>query len=34
LWFIVAFEDGKPTPDFLAGCEVGLQVAFDSAALR
>jgi DNA-binding XRE family transcriptional regulator len=30
LWFIAAFEDGRPTPDFLAGYEVGLCVALES----
>jgi hypothetical protein len=27
LWFIAAFEDGKATPDFLAGYEVELEAA-------
>ena len=30
LWFIAAFEDGKATPDFLAGYEVDLSVALRS----
>jgi ribosome-binding protein aMBF1 (putative translation factor) len=34
LWFIAAFEDGKATPDFLAGYEVDLSAALESAGLR
>ena len=29
LWFIAAFEDGKATPDFLAGQEIDLRVALE-----
>jgi hypothetical protein len=31
-WFIAAFEDGKDTPDFLAGYEIDLRAALDRAA--
>ena len=31
LWFIAAFEDGKATPDFLAGYEVDLRAALEAA---
>ena len=31
--FIAAFEDGKATPDFLAGYEVGLRAALESAGV-
>jgi len=31
-WFIAAFEDGKETPDFLAGYEIDLRAALDRAA--
>ena len=31
LWFIAAFEDCKATPDFLAGYEVDLRAAPESA---
>jgi hypothetical protein len=31
VWFIAAFEDGKATPDFLAGYEVDLRAAPESA---
>ncbi len=31
LWFIAAFEDGKATPDFLAGFEVDLEAALEAA---
>jgi predicted transcriptional regulator len=34
LRFIAAFEDGKATPDFLAGYEVDLHVALDRPASR
>ena len=34
LWFIAAFEDGKATPDFLAGYEVDLRAVLESAGLR
>ena len=34
LWFIAAFEDGKATPDFLAGYEVDLRAALESAGMR
>jgi hypothetical protein len=34
LWFIAAFEDGKATPDFLAGCEVYLSAALESAGVE
>jgi predicted transcriptional regulator len=34
LWFIAAFEDGKATPDFLAGYEVDLRAALESAGVR
>jgi hypothetical protein len=30
IWFIAAFEDGKATPDFLAGYEVDLSTALES----
>jgi hypothetical protein len=33
LWFIAAFEDGKATPDFLAGYEVDLRTALEPEAL-
>ena len=33
LWFIAAFEDGKATPDFLAGYEVDLRAAREPEAL-
>ena len=33
LWFIAAFEDGKATPDFLAGYEVDLRTAREPEAL-
>ena len=32
LWFIAAFEDGKATPDFLAGHEVDLEADLESGA--
>ena len=31
LWFIAAFEDGEATPDFLAGYEIDLRAAIESA---
>jgi hypothetical protein len=31
LWFIAAFEDGKATPNFLAGYEVDLRAALEAA---
>ena len=34
VWFIAAFEDGKATPDFLAGYEVGLCAALEAAVHR
>ena len=34
LWFIAVFEDGKATPDFLAGYEVGLSVALEAAGVE
>jgi hypothetical protein len=34
LWFIAACEDGKETPDFLAGYEIDLRAALDRAASR
>ena len=34
LWFIAAFEDCKATPDFLAGYEVDLRAALESAGMR
>ena len=33
LWFIAAFEDGKATPDFLAGYEVDLRAALEAAGV-
>ena len=33
LWFIAAFEDGKATPDFLAGYEVNLRATLESAGV-
>src|ERR1700693_84549 len=33
-WFIAAFEDGKATPDFLAGYEVDLRAALESAGVE
>jgi len=34
LWFVAAFEDGKPTPDFLVGYEMDLQAALESAGVE
>jgi hypothetical protein len=34
LWFIAAFEDCKATPDFLAGYEVDLRAALESAGVE
>ena len=34
VWFIAAFEDGKATPDFLAGYEVGLCAALEAAGVE
>jgi ribosome-binding protein aMBF1 (putative translation factor) len=34
LWFIAAFEDSKATPDFLAGYEVDLSAALESAGVE
>jgi hypothetical protein len=33
VWFIAAFEDGKATPDFLAGYEVDLCAALEAAGV-
>jgi len=33
VWFIAAFEDGKETPDFLAGYEVDLCAALEAAGV-
>jgi hypothetical protein len=30
LWFIAAFEDGKETAAFLAGCELAMRGAFEA----
>jgi ribosome-binding protein aMBF1 (putative translation factor) len=34
MWFVAAFEDGKATPDFLAGYEVDLREALESAGVE
>jgi hypothetical protein len=34
LWFIAAFEDCKATPDFLAGYEIDLRAALESAGVE
>jgi hypothetical protein len=34
VWFIAAFEDGKATPDFLAGYEGELLAALESAGVE
>ena len=33
LWFIAAFEDGRSTPNFLAGYEINLGAALESAGV-